>query len=124
MTLRAHQIEPPYFEVFKDVLAFSTFAETEDTINRLDYLCRNYRLVSDKKGVEYCREVAALGRRRAELISRNRRVNNPKRLQKREIAQWFAVWLETPSLFKDWLSMRKNTEEFKKLLKSETISNQ
>jgi hypothetical protein len=74
--------------------------------------------------VEYCRQIAVLGRRRAELISRNRRVNAQKRLQKNEIAQWFTIWLETPSIFENWLSMRKDTEEFGKLLESETQSKQ
>ena len=121
MALRDLKIDPSYCEVFKDLLAFSSFAEAEKTILRLHYLCRNFQLASDKKGVEYCRQVAALGRRRAELISRNARVNLQKRLQKKEIAQWFQIWLETPSIFEDWLSMRKSTEEFKKLLESETI---
>jgi hypothetical protein len=39
-----------------------------------------------------------------------------KRLQKQEIAHWFRIWLETPALFEDWLSLRKGTEEFRKLL--------
>jgi hypothetical protein len=120
MVLRL-KIDPPYCDVFDAVLAFSSFAETEKTILHLDYLCRNYQLASDKKGVDYCRRIAALGRQRAELISRNTRVNPLKRLQKKEIAQWFGIWLETPSIFKDWLSMRKSTEEFRKLLDSETI---
>jgi hypothetical protein len=121
MALRDLKIDPPYCEVLEDLLAFSSFAEAEQTINRLDFLCRNYQSASDKKGVEYCRQIATLGRRRAELISRNQRVNPQKRLQKREIAQWFKIWLEAPSIFEDWLSMRKSTEEFKRLLESETI---
>ncbi len=121
MALRDLKIDSPYRELLEDLLAFSSFADAEKTIFRLDYLCRNFRLASDKKGVEYCRQLAAVGRKRADLISRNRRVNSQKRLQKREIAQWFQVWLETPSIFEDWLSMRKRTEEFRKLQESETI---
>jgi hypothetical protein len=117
------KIDPPYCDAFRDVLAFSSFEEAEKTIFRLENLCRNYRLASDKKGVEHCRQVAALGRRRAEIISRNRRVNPVKRLQKKEIAQWFRVWLETPSIFEDWLAIRKGTEEFRKLLEPEMNSN-
>jgi hypothetical protein len=53
------------------------------------------------------------------VISRNRRVHPVKRLQKKEIAQWFRIWLETPSIFEDWLAIRKDTEEFRKLLEPE-----
>ena len=120
MALRG-KIDPPYCDVLDTLLAFASFAEAEETIHRLDYLCRNYQSASDKKGVDYCRRIAFLGRQRAELISRNARVNPQKRLHKKEIAQWFRIWLETPAIFQDWLLMRKGTEEFKKLLESETI---
>jgi hypothetical protein len=112
-------IESPYSEELTGVLAFATFEETEKTLHTLENIYRKYRDASDKKGMEYCRRIASLGRYRAELISRNRKVSLPKRLQKQEIAEWFRIWLETPSLFKDWLSMRKSTDEFKKLSKSE-----
>jgi hypothetical protein len=72
--------------------------------------------------MEYCRRVGALGRRRAELISRNRRVDPRKRLQKREAAVWFRVWLETPELFEDWVSLRKRTEDYLKLQELERSS--
>lgn len=119
MNLRIIKMDPPYSEALKDILAFSTFAAAEETICRLDGLYRSYQLAGDGKGADYCRRIAALGRKRAELISRNSRVRPQKRMQKREIAQWFGIWLETPSIFKEWLAMRKRTEEFRNLLESE-----
>jgi hypothetical protein len=119
MAPNVSELEPPYREALTGILKFSTFAEAEETLRRFENLCRKYRSVSDKKGVDYCRRIALLGRRRAEIISRNRKICLQKRLQKQEIANWFRVWLETPAIFEDWLSMRKNTEEFKKLLESE-----
>jgi hypothetical protein len=116
MARKAVEMESPYRETLKGVLAFSTFAQAESTIKALEKLCRKYRSASDKKGVEYCRQVALLGKHRAELISRNHKVSLQKRLQKQEIAHWFRIWLETPALFEDWLSLRKGTEEFRKLL--------
>lgn len=116
----ALKLEEPYLQALTDILAFSTFAEAEETIRKLENLCLKYRALSDKKGVEYCRQIALLGRRRAELISRNQKVSPKKRLQKQEIANWFRIWLETPGLFADWLAMRKGTEEFKRLLDADS----
>lgn len=121
MTRIDQQLDPPYREALAGILSFSSFGEAEQTIMRLENLCRKYRLASDKKGVEACRRVASLGRQRAALISRNKRVNIRKRLQKQEIAVWFKIWLETPAIFDDWLAMRKNTEEFRKLLAFEEV---
>jgi hypothetical protein len=116
----AFKTDPSYREEFAGILSFASFGDTGNTIKRLQNLCRKYQSVSDKKGMEYCRQIAALGRRRAELISRNKRVSLHKRLQKQEIAIWFKIWLETPAIFDDWLAMRKNTEGFKTLLESES----
>ena len=105
---------------FEGILKFASLVEAEKTLTHLDILRRKYAQMSDKKGVEYCRRIARLGRHRAELISKNRRIGLLKRLQKKEIAGWFRIWLETPELFSDWLAMRKNTDAFKALVKSES----
>jgi hypothetical protein len=119
MAHRTLEIEPPYRETLAGILSFSSFAEAEETLRQLDNFCRNYQSINDRKGVEYCRQIAFLGRRRAELIARNKRVRQNKRLQKLEISTWFRIWLETPAIFENWLAMRKNTQEFKALLQSE-----
>lgn len=45
----------------------------------------------------------------------NPKVAPEKRIEKREISNWFHVWLETPEMFSDWLAVRKQTAEFKRL---------
>lgn len=115
----ALKIDPPYDKALAGILSFSSLADAEQTLRRLENLCRNYRAASDKKGVDYCRQIALLGRRRAEIISRNRRVSPQKRRQKQEVATWFRIWLETPAVFDEWLAMRKSTEAFKNLVESE-----
>jgi hypothetical protein len=56
--------------------------------------------------------VARLGRRRAEMISRNPKVEHSKRAEKEEIANWFRIWLEMPDTFFNWLDVRKESPEF------------
>ena len=53
-----------------------------------------------------------LGKRRAEMISRNPKVEPYKRAEKVEIANWFRIWLETPDAFFDWLDVRKQSPDF------------
>ncbi len=52
------------------------------------------------------------GKRRAEMISRNPKVEPSKRAEKVEIATWFRIWLETPDAFFDWLDVRKQSPDF------------
>lgn len=111
-------MEPPYDQLLKGVLAFSDFEVAELCLRQLENLRNSFLSASDMKGMSYCREVALRGRRRAEFIARNRRVSLQKRLQKKEIATWFRIWMETPEIFGDWLALRKQTPEFKRLLDS------
>jgi hypothetical protein len=104
--------EGRYEEEFTDLLHFSTLEEAEMCLVRLDELLRKFLLDSEQAAAERVREVARLGRRRAEMISRNHKVDAYKRAEKEEIAHWFAIWLETPDAFFDWLEVRKQSVDF------------
>ena len=106
--------EGRYEEEFTDLLHFSTFTEAEMCLVRLDELLRKFSVEGERNAAERVREVARLGRRRAEMISRNHKVEAENRAQKEEAAHWFAIWLETPDAFFDWLEVRKQSPEFQK----------
>ena len=104
--------EEQYEEEFEDLLHFKTLEDAEVSIMRLDELMRKFRAQGEKAAVERVLEVARLGKRRAEMISHNHKVEPQKRAEKVEIASWFRIWLETPDAFFDWLDVRKQSPEF------------
>lgn len=106
--------EGRYEEEFSDLLHFSTLDEAEMCLVRLDELLRKFLAEDEKAAAERAREVARLGKRRAEMIARNHKVDSQKRAEKEEIAHWFMIWLETPDAFFDWLEVRKQSAEFVK----------
>jgi hypothetical protein len=101
-----------YEEEFQDLLHFSTLEEAEMCLVRLDELLRKFAAEGERSAAARVREVAQLGRRRAEMIARNRKVSAAKRAEKEEVARWFTVWLEQPDAFFDWLEVRKLSPEF------------
>ena len=105
--------EGQYEEEFADLLHFSTLEEAEMCLVRLDELLRKFVAAHERAQAEHVREIGRLGRRRAEMIARNRKVEPQKRAEKEEIAQWFAIWLQTPDAFFDWLEVRKRSPEFR-----------
>lgn len=106
------EAEEQYEEEFEDLLHFKTLEDAEVSIMRLDELMRKFREQSEHAAVERVLNVARLGKRRAEMISRNHKVEPHKREEKVEIANWFRIWLETPDAFFDWLDVRKQSPEF------------
>jgi hypothetical protein len=110
----ASDTEDRYEEEFADLLHFSTLEEAEMCLVRLDELFRKFSSEGEKQAEERVREVARLGRRRAEMIARNHKVDAQKRAEKEEVAHWFAIWLDTPDAFFDWLEVRKQSPEFQR----------
>jgi ssDNA-binding replication factor A large subunit len=107
------EAEEMYEEEFEDLLHFKTLEDAEVSVMRLDELMRKFRAHGEHAAVERVLNVARLGKRRAEMISHNRKVEPQKREEKLEIANWFRIWLETPDAFFDWLDVRKQSPEFR-----------
>lgn len=106
------EAEEQYEEEFEDLLHFKTLEDAEVSIMRLDELMRKFRAHDEKAAVERVLDVARMGKRRAEMIAHNHKVEPQKRAEKVEIASWFRIWLETPDAFFDWLDVRKQSPEF------------
>jgi hypothetical protein len=107
------EAEDQYEEEFEDLLHFKTLGDAEVSIMRLDELMRKFQSHGERAAVERVLGVARLGKRRAEMIARNPKVEKPKREEKEEIANWFRIWLEMPDTFFDWLDVRKQSVEFR-----------
>ena len=114
----AADAEGLYEEEFRDLLHFATLEEAEMCLVRLDELLHKFQTEGQRAAATRVLEVARLGRRRAEMIARNPRVDPQKRAEKQEILQWFRVWLEMPGAFFDWLEVRKQSPEYQRLFGS------
>jgi hypothetical protein len=108
----------PYEAMFRNVLKFSSFADAANSIRRLHNLRKQFKRTGDKEGLRRVNETVLKGRRRAEMIARNQKVDERKRAEKAEIAEWFAVWLRQPDIFEEWLILRQRSQEFRELFPS------
>jgi hypothetical protein len=107
------EAEDQYEEEFADLLHFKTLSDAEVSITHLDELLRRFKAHGERAAVERVKDVARLGKRRAEMIARSHKVEKSKRAEKEEIANWFRVWLEMPEAFFGWLEVRKESQEFR-----------
>ena len=106
------EAEDQFEEEFEDLLHFKTLSDAEVSLMRLDELLRRFKAHGEKAAEERVMEIARLGKRRAEMIARNHKVEAHKRVEKEEIASWFRIWLENPDAFFDWLDVRKQSPDF------------
>lgn len=107
------EAEERFEEEFEDILHFKTLQDAEVSLTRLDELWRRFKDHDEPAAAQRVLEIGRLGKRRAEMIARNRKVEAKKREEKVEIAEWFRIWLETPDAFFNWLDVRKASPAFK-----------
>ena len=108
-----HRAADPYEAMFRNVLKFSTFAQAATSIQNLENLRREFARKGDAEGLRRVQETALKGKQRAQMIARNRNVDERKRAEKAEIAEWFTVWLKQPEIFGNWLELRRRSRDFR-----------
>ena len=111
----------PYEPMFRNVLKFSDFTQAVNSIKRLDNLRKQFERKKDKTGLRRVREMALKGKQRAQMIARNRAVDEKKRAEKAEIAEWFTVWLQSPEIFETWVELRQRSAEFRERFMNEKL---
>jgi hypothetical protein len=81
-------------------------------IKKLEKLRLSLSESGNQSAAKRARDLAASARRTAELLANDRTLNPAERAEQSEIAEWLKVWLQTPSLFADWLELRRRSPEF------------
>ncbi|MDQ5844299.1 MAG: hypothetical protein M3539_03305 [Acidobacteriota bacterium] len=95
---------------------FETLKDAETTIRKLDAARRRLQDDGNKAGLRRVRELALRWKQDAQSVAGSGVVEDQKKLESREIAQWLTIWLQEPDLFEDWLSLRRRSQEFLQLL--------
>ncbi|HEY0050273.1 MAG TPA: hypothetical protein VGB68_13345 [Pyrinomonadaceae bacterium] len=107
------RLESPYDAMFRNILKFSDFKQALVSIRNLENLRRKFQAENDKEGLRLVRETARRGKSRAQMIAGNEKVEESKRAEKAEIAEWFTIWLQSPEIFENWVGLRQNSKDFK-----------
>jgi hypothetical protein len=96
-----------YENAFARFLENDDLAAAEKSIRAIDDLYRKYNQAGDRAGVRFAFEAARTARQNAIDLSQLSHLSGAERREYAEIAEWFAVWLQTPDLFTEWLGLRK-----------------
>jgi len=107
------RLESPYDAMFRNILKFSDFKQTLISIRRLENLRKKFAAENDREGLRLLRETALKGKNRAQMIAKNEKVEEKKRAEKAEIAEWFTLWMQSPEVFENWVLLRQNSKDFK-----------
>ena len=87
--------------------------EAESLIKKLEQTRQSSERNENKVNVQRLREIAIDVRQTAETLANDSTLTQRQRDEQAEIAQWLAVWLQTPNLFDDWLDLRRRSPDFR-----------
>lgn len=87
--------------------------QAESLIMRLEKLRQRIEKTGNKQSSTQLRNLAIEGRQVAISKARNRSLVDAVRLEQAEIGEWLRIWLQTPTLFEQWLELRKSSPDFK-----------
>ena len=87
--------------------------EAESLIKKLEQTRQSSGRNENKVNVQRLREIAIDVRQTAETLANDSTLTQRQRDEQAEIAQWLAVWLQTPNLFDDWLDLRRRSPDFR-----------
>ena len=87
--------------------------QAEAFIKRLTEVRDRSEQAGDKDTVQRARKIAVDARQVVESLAKNPALDQLTRTEQAEIAEWLAVWLQTPNLFREWLELRLRSPEFR-----------
>ena len=90
------------------------FKRAEALLKKLERVRKRAENSGDQVAAKQARIMAVNGRQIAELLAKDRKLNQSERAEQAEIAEWLKVWIQTPGLFADWLDLRRRSPEFQK----------
>jgi len=93
--------------------------QAEAFIKKLERLRNESEQAEDKDALQRARKIAVDARQLVESLAKNRALDQLTRAEQAEIAEWLAVWIQTPNLFREWLELRRRSPEFRNQFSTE-----
>lgn len=102
----------PYDAAFRNLIDLKDMRSSLTTLRNLENLRRKYASDGDKTGLRHIREAAIHAKSQLREAAEDPKLDALSRRKSIEIAQWFTVWLQTPTIFDSWIDMRQRARDF------------
>jgi hypothetical protein len=103
----------PYDAMFFNIMKLADLGQASGTIRNLENLRKKLDRENDKEGLRRLRETALKGKSRALEMASDQRLANTARAENSEIAEWLTIWLQSPEIFENWVTLRQISADFK-----------
>lgn len=95
-----------------------TLQRAEELLAELDLLWQEFESTDDGAALARLKEFAVSALQRSQAIGESSGAAAVA-AEQTEIAAWLKVWIQTPTIFSDWLELRKRSAEFARKFKAD-----
>jgi hypothetical protein len=104
--------ETVYDAALRNIIDISGLGPAASSIKQLENLRRKYAGDGDVEGLRLMRERAVDAKEEALQLAGDRRELAESRQMYAEIAEWFTIWLRSPEVFENWLTVRRSSKDY------------
>ena len=102
----------PYSAAFANLIDTSELDQALHSIRRMENLRRKFETESDREGLRLLRKKAVDEKDRSRDLAQSSKNSAIRRLTAGEIAEWLALWLQSPDVFETWVKLRRGSPDF------------
>lgn len=102
-----------YDAAFRGALEFNDLKATLASIKRLENLRIKLVTENDRLGLRAIRDAVIRRKDAAKGVAASSRTDTIMRHVNDEIAEWLRIWLQTPEVFENWVTLRQRSQQFK-----------
>jgi len=102
-----------YEAEFRNLIKTDSLAQTLRTIRQAENLHRKFVSAGDKEGIRLIRHDVIHAKERARELSQSQKSTPESRAMNAEIAEWLTIWLQSPEIFDNWVTLRRRSADFK-----------
>jgi hypothetical protein len=105
--------ESPHDAMLRNIVRVDDLRNARSTFRNLENLRKKLTSEDDRDGLRKVRELAVRARKRLAEESADPKIPANRRAFSSEIAEWFAIWLQTPEIFENWVGLRTGSADFR-----------
>ena len=104
---------PPHDAALRNLFDLSDLDRVERSLRKAENLRKKLKNENDKDGFRLLRQEAIEAKTAVRKAATNDRLSRDERSMQAEAAEWITLWLQSPELFENWVTMRKASKNFK-----------
>ena len=113
MALHVERAEDrPYDAPLRNILDTRELSSTLRSIRDMENLRRKFVTVDDNEGLRLLRQKAIAEKESNLTLAKSSRATEAERLKAAEIAEWLRLWVQSPDVFENWITLRRRSQDF------------